>query len=216
VHWETGGRGGRGGSYLSGLTLNDWKVTRGEATVRSDLEQGHFLPPEALLAVIMGDVRRNGEVLAEIRTELAAVGIPLGAWLIDYREHLYDDWGRETYEPLFTADRLEELVDGMWELSVQVFGTSRFTYEDLASQIGDPDVVRVKIGVRRIAILTRASRRTSSGHDNRAALQLPAVWAGATEWRWNVRGRERRPAEVPCSDYATLSSVLCTIPGAGA
>lgn len=218
VHGEAGEVGNGWGENLTwkcGLTLKDWAVGRGLAEVQEvqEDEKECALPPETLLAVILGDVRRNGELLREIRSELAAIGMPLAAWRIDYREHLYDEWGRETYEPVFTYERLKEIARGMWELSLQVFGTYHFTYNDLASQIGEPDVRCVKMGARRLAILTR-DLHPSGGEESPDVQSLPPLWAGDMEWRWNVHGRDPAKPASRCA-YVTLGQVSQTIPTGG-
>jgi len=201
------------GERMHGLALPEWQVARGKAKLERCAGEEVFLPPTALLAVIMGDVRRNNMVLKKLRSDLESIGIPLGGWLIQYREHLYDDWGRETCEPVFTADCLREIVHGMWTLSLHVFGRSLFTYEDLASEIGEPDVMRVRIGVRRVAIQARDARRNAQAQ---TAADLRPIWAGQTEWRWNIRRRGSARDEGVGCDYATLASVLDAVLEAGA
>jgi hypothetical protein len=82
-------------------------------------------------------MRENCEMLPEIRELLAANGIYLAAWVVERKEHLYNNLGHETYEPIFDRNYLERVAKGMWKLSGQVFGVSQFSYEDLGAYIAD-------------------------------------------------------------------------------
>ena len=128
-------------------------------------------PPRKLIAMIVGNIRENREALKLIRDELAANGIPVRDWVIDFREHLYDEKGGETFEPIFTHDYLHRVVKSMWKLSTTVFGTSYFTYENLADDLRDPQVARVKAAVHRIAIVD---------------VEKKAIWTGDRNWKWLI------------------------------
>lgn len=154
---------------------SDWLVARRFFQVHP----GRTTPPHALLAVVMGDALANARELAASKAELASVGLPVAAWLIDFEEHLYNTWGEETYEPIFTKQFLRRIAKGMWELSTRVFGFSLFTYVDLAAYVGESDVTKVYRAIRRISIVTQQSKTI----DDKSA---PAVWIGASDWKWNV------------------------------
>lgn len=140
-------------------------------------------PAQMLASIVMGNVRENAEALVRERDCLAAMGIPLRAWLVDYREHLYNWRGEETHEPIFHTDYLRAVADGMWRLSTQIFGSSTFTYENLASTIREPNLSRVKTAVRRIGIVTSNERPEGIGRDE---WRKGAIWVGDSCWEWNV------------------------------
>jgi hypothetical protein len=91
----------------------------------------------------------------------------------------------------------------MWELSISVFGCSRFTYGELASQAREPNVALVRRATRRLAIVERCEQyhrpnSTKSADEPSTAPTKPAtaklqvsetdaLWAGDTEWRWIIR-----------------------------
>jgi hypothetical protein len=178
------------GERLFGLYVDDWNVARRCCRLRQsdDGEPQQGTSSAMLLALVMGDVLQNGNWLVKIRPDLASIGMPIAGWMIEYREHLYDAWGREGFEPIFTADYLKNVIAGMWDLSSKVFGESRFTYEDLASCIGEHDVTRVRRAVRRIAIMVNGVWRMERPPDPRPPC---ALWAGETHWQWAVAGDRR-------------------------
>jgi hypothetical protein len=135
-----------------------------------------------ILALVMGDVRKNAEVLKRIRQHLMAMGLPLLAWLIEHKEHLYNPLGQETCEPVLDAAYLRRVAEAMWKLSSRIFGSSYFTYEALADRLRDPDLYRVRLGVRRLCIVTRYE-----WHGTAAQVRCP-IWYGDRSWRWEVMG----------------------------
>ena len=179
--------------HLFGLDVDEWNVARGccrfeQSAGRARKRATRGVSSALLLAIVMGDVRANALVLDSMRLDLAAIGMPIANWVIEYKEHLYDTWGRETWEPVFTKEYLKNLIDGMWCLSTGVFGESRFTYEELASCIGDSDVARVRRGVRRTAIIVNGvwDRERCGLRGNRGPAH--ALRAGETHWEWGVVG----------------------------
>jgi hypothetical protein len=137
-----------------------------------------FVWPELVtVAVAMADTTRNASGLGAVGELLGAFGMPLRTWLIEVHDHLFNGWGQETYEPVFSKGYLCSVVDCMWELSTRVFGVSRMTYQNLADALFDPDVTRVRNAVRRISIATRGLAARSDG----------AVWAGESHWHWTCK-----------------------------
>lgn len=181
------------------LALDLFRLVKAESSQRVSRGAGSvLLPAKATLAIILGNMRENCEILAEITEPLATSGILVAAWLIERKEHLYNHRGCETFEPLFHKEYLLEVARGMWDLSCQVFGTSRFSYQELASHVGDPSIERVKRAVRRIAILAAQLPLPGLGADERDG--EGAVWAGTTRWEWRVVRREGRCHFVPFKD----------------
>jgi hypothetical protein len=163
------------GNNSSLFSDSDWLVARRFFQVHSNCK----IPLHSLLAVVMGDVLANARELSASKTELASIGLPLAAWLIDCEGHLYNTWGEETYEPIFTKQFLRRIAIGMWELSTSVFGFSLFTYHDLAAYVGESDAKKVHRAIRRIGIITQYSKTIYSK-------TAPAIWVGAHNWKWNV------------------------------
>lgn len=122
-------------------------------------DEGLYWPVCILLAIIMNDVDTNGKALAGLRDGLSSVSLQFKAWLIEYNDHLYANDGRETFEPIFTREYLNNIIKGIWDLSLQVFGVWRFTYENLAVTVRDINTGKVRAAVRRLAIIlnSRAS-----------------------------------------------------------
>lgn len=137
--------------------------------------------PSIGLAIVLGDTNRNRETLKRISPVLARSGIHLDAWLVEKEEHLYNVRGCESFEPVLSQGFLGHVANGMWELSAQVFGVCRFSYDDLASFVGESDTSKVHMAVRRIGVVTDGLLAPMSRRD-----RFPAVWAGDTHWEWCV------------------------------
>jgi len=165
----------------------DWLIARKRMFVKRDdeevtSEEEVVWPREKLLAAVVGDLFGNAVALARVREHMAAMGIPLRAWLLEWNENLFNSWGEKTYEPVFSKDYLEHVAVSMWDLSTRVFGRSLFDYRNLADAICDPDVEKVHMAVQRIA---RVAQCVSPERcDCRGA-----VWAGESAWRWNAGSR---------------------------
>lgn len=156
-------------------------VAKQQVFINKDCGSWHL---QMLASMVMGNLRENVESLEQERTTLAAMGMPLHAWLIDYREHLYNYKGEETYEPIFHTDYLCSVANGMWRLSTEIFGSNTFSYNNLASTVREPDIERVKMAVRRIGIVTRDM--CPQGIDQRT-WRKGAIWVGDSGWKWNVQ-----------------------------
>jgi hypothetical protein len=155
-------------------------------------------PRSTLVAMVLGDLRANRYALHSIRDHLAAVGLPLATWLLDSEERLYTPDCLETFEPVLHKSYLIEVARTMWDLSTRVFGVSEFTYRELASQLGDRDVARVKLAARRLAIVS-----ADCGHDlgpgkedDEEKVQPGPLWVGDETWRWRIR-RDKGRTYVP-------------------
>jgi hypothetical protein len=169
---------------FDGFAPPDWLVALGLFRARRigavsapGERQPSWWPSPSMLAALMHDVGENAKALNSICEDLALIEVPLRGWLIEHREHLYTHLGHETYEPILDQDFLQRVVDGMWHLSLHIFGCASFTYEELASQVWEPDVTRVRKAVRRLAIIARGS----------ASIEPETIWAGEGCWCWNRR-----------------------------
>ncbi len=131
-------------------------------------------------------IGKGGKTLYDIRRDLAKFGIYISAWLLDINETLYNRDARESFEPIFHHHYLCEVAEGMWRLSTQVFGMSRFTYEELAGMIGDIDVFRVKVAVKRIAVIAR------NWNNRHKEFTLNPIWDGIDTWSWSVDSQESK------------------------
>jgi hypothetical protein len=173
-------------------------------------------PRSTLIAVVMADLRENRAALHSIRDHLAAVGLPLATWLIDHEERLYDQNGRETYEPVLHKSYLAEVVEAMWGLSTAVFGVSEFTYEELGAALGERDIGLVRLAARRIAIVT-TNYDATSGSSPRALPWANPIWVGDETWRWRTRRSVTAEARYLSRDGAKklLDSLVDPVDAAG-
>ena len=163
-----------------------------------------------LLQVILDDVKKNLTTLKEISSPLSGIGLRLYAWLIEYKEHLYDVRGNETHEPIYDKQYLIEVAKAMWEMSTTIFGKSLFSYEHLAAKLYEPDVEKIKTAVRRIKIVTQnmklsfkeGNKNMTTDHSN------DAIWYGEQLWKWNTQEvpRQNNPA-----DLRPMAALLCKI-----
>lgn len=158
------------------------------------VQRGEPASWRSLASMILGDIRKNREVLHSIRDHLATVGLSLATWLMECDERLYTPAWSETFEPLFTRDYLDRVVEAMWDMSRRIFGAAEFSYPELAAYIGDSDLHKIRLAVRRLSILTNA-------HSGGA--QSP-IWAGDAAWRW--RTKPRIPGKSGC-EIVALSSI---------
>lgn len=152
----------------------DWLTAR--QLLHAQRVQGPW-PRLSALCVVLGNIRENAEVLRQLYDNLAAMGLRLRSWVLDYQERLYNVWGEETFEPIFDLDYLKRVARGMWEVSSTVFGSSLFSYEDLAGHIAEPEVSKAKLAVRRIVLTTQPEAREDDAGP---------IWAGDFEWRWHI------------------------------
>ncbi len=176
--------------FFSTLGILDWLVIFGlmYASPASDDKNAKNAAPELdptlsreTIAALCRDSRANNIVLAQIREHLAVLGIPLRGWLVEHQEHLYDNHGFESFEPILDHDFLERVVEGMWNLSVRTFGCSTFKYEELAAEIREPNTIKTRRAVRRLSIAIR----------KRGAPDF--IWVGENQWCW----RDRKSLTVP-------------------
>ncbi len=111
-------------------------------------------PPGLLVSIVLGNLRENGEALKSIQNDLAAFGMPIDAWVLDHREHLYNEFGEETYEPILDQEFLCSVADELYRLST-IPGKSECEYIDLAARLHESDnLPKVTIAVKRLSILT--------------------------------------------------------------
>ncbi|MCX5675253.1 MAG: hypothetical protein NTX87_09610 [Planctomycetota bacterium] len=166
-------------------------------------------PPVKIVAIVMADVLKNAQALVRVRSDLAAMGLPLRAWLIESHERLFNLWGEQTYEPVFTLDYLEKVATKMWDLSTRIFGQSLFTYQNLADELREMDVGKVKRAVHRIAIVTRPRHLkgnevpdcSKAGEETRDAIE-----ARNRRWQW-VAGEAGAPDTGRMCKTRTLKEV---------
>ncbi len=142
-----------------------------------------------ILQVTLNDARINAEAMGRIGFHLHAVGLPVWAWLLEYKEHLYTHQGHETFEPIFDKAYLRHVVHRMWQLSQEVFGQSEFTYEALAASLREPNIEKVRCAVRRISIVTRDM---NEGHEmGNSGPYANVIWCGQSLWKWAANAQPR-------------------------
>lgn len=100
-------------------------------------------------------VRNAAKKLEKLEADLSRFGIPFRAWVLEYEDHLFTWYGRETYEASLTQGFLLEMAHRMWQLSAAIFGREPYSYETLAAKLRAKDIQQVKTAVRRIAIVMR-------------------------------------------------------------
>jgi len=110
---------------------------------------------QLLLATIAGDTLANARALRKVSDLLQTYGVPLYAWLLECDAHLYTCFGSETFEPQLSKGFLRRLAEAMWDMSTQIFGRRIRTYESLAAHLREDSLERVRMGVRRLAIVAR-------------------------------------------------------------
>jgi hypothetical protein len=165
---------------------------------------------EMLLAVLMGNTRENTEALLSIRSTLTAMGIPIRRWLLEYDEHLFNELGEETCEPIFFIDYLIEVAQNMWKLSTEVFGHNEFSYETLAGQMRETNADKIARAVRRLDILVREDdpnerMQTWVSHDNQP--RQSGLWVGQKSWKWEVKQYPSTKSAFAKCKFATIDSV---------
>jgi hypothetical protein len=156
-------------------------VSERECKIGRTKDASGVWPPGALLAVILSDLKNNQDKLKDEKADLAAIGVNLADWMVEYQGHLYDAEGHETIEPVLSWEYLKEVTKAMWQLTVGVFAQGLFSYEELAAEVGDYDLQRIKLAARRLAILTEEKIGKVSS-DKYSAFQVLD-----NRWRWPFR-----------------------------
>jgi hypothetical protein len=154
-------------------------------------EKGRLTFPKTFpIAIVLGNVRESSEALDEIKELLANCGINLDAWVLERGGHLFSRRDREVFEPIFDKMYLKRTAKGMWKLSARIFGQSRFSYEDLGAEIGDPATERVRRSVRRISVVTDSEPLTTGAGRQADLPTYGAILAGDSHWQWQVARNE--------------------------
>jgi hypothetical protein len=148
-----------------------WPIKNKEAT---------YLPPATILSVILNDLHENVRKLKDLHETLLHLGIDLKGWFIEYDSHIYDENGKEIWEPTMSDEFLLEVIEGMWNLSTTIFGIGPLSYRDLAAVLRKRDEELVKRAVNRIKILTE--NLSVDG------IKCPAIRANSKTWEWLVEG----------------------------
>jgi hypothetical protein len=165
-----------------------WLLANGLIWIEPPQEKsnsGVSLPEEARIAAVLGNIREISETLTDIRHHLISAGIVVSAWVVEKEEHLFNAAGRQTFEPIFTKDYLKRVVDGMWHLCTHVFGASQFSYEELASHLGEPKTSRIHMAARRIETVSRGLPYEWAGHTCQNC-DLSPISTSSTHWTWRV------------------------------
>jgi hypothetical protein len=138
-------------------------------------------PTDLLLSMVLCNARENATALRAIRHTLWTIGIPVRAWLVEWGEHLFNEYGNETHEPVFSREDFKRIVASMIDLSTRIFGQGNFSYETLAAEIREPNATRAKRMVKRIGVVWKYAQRLDASSDS--AVYRPRVLAGTSEWR---------------------------------
>jgi hypothetical protein len=160
--------------YLLMCNLAFPKLDFGPSTPVLDVSRLIFL-------ALAGNVHSSAALLkTELAHPLATYGIPVRAWLIEYDEHLFTCFGRETFEPSLSSDLLKDVAGAMCQLSGGMFGRQPCSYRTLAAKLRVGDVNLVRTAVRRIAIVVR--HKKSADIVSRQACYT--VQFTQQDWRW--------------------------------
>lgn len=162
-----------------------------------------------LLACVMSNLKESRVALSGLMESLTSAGLPIESWVLDYREHLYDHLGWETFEPIFDHSFLKKVVDCMYKLSSGVLGQSNFTYDVLASELRESDTRLVKTAVRRISIVCEdeVPEKKDKEQEKQVAWR-GAIRYGQDTWSWRA---SCQPSSV--CQFVTHNSVIEKIGG---
>jgi hypothetical protein len=143
-----------------------------------------------LIPIILADARKNGNDLRmnEVDRELAALGLPLRAWLLEQNEHLYNCAGFETYEPIFDKDYLERVARAMNVLWCGTVDLQPISYQYLAAELRETNLHRVKTAVRRIAIIGRDRAKASGAANELHNESDRTILCTISGWSWARNG----------------------------
>lgn len=140
--------------------------------LKMKIDKGGKWPAIIKLSAILSSARIGANDLKKRCQLLQRIGLPVNSWLILFKDRLYNFYGNETFEPIFTKHYLIDVAECMWKLSSQVFGQSFFSYQTLASAMIEPDIDKTKMAVERLSILTK-------DNDNNKHL----IWSDNTGWQ---------------------------------
>jgi hypothetical protein len=197
----------KGSNISSRPFLSSTEYLLQNSLLRVNLKSANLPPPpppplplprdRLLLAVILGDTRANCEALAPIVDVLSSLGMPLRGWCVEYREHIYNWKGFETFEPSLSKAMLKRTLYAAWGLSTQIFAAGELAYGTLAAELREPNVNRVKMAMRRLRILSDES----------------PLWLSEDGWRWmvasgNSHGERHRKGRIRCRDLENKIDAL--------
>jgi hypothetical protein len=160
------------------LLYTEWAIING-TFLNAKTKSKEIIPIELILPMIFGSVRSCNQNLLSKYKYLYRIGIPIKTWLINFEEHLFNYYGEETFEPIFTKEYLKDLAQTMWKLSTRIFGRSFFTYEMLGSALNENDITKVKLGVKRLEIISRNDKN-----------EVSAINYNANGWNWEFSEEE--------------------------
>jgi hypothetical protein len=104
-------------------------------------------PPDYLFATVLNDLGKNREFLRESQEYFDEMGLPVRAWLIEYKGKTYGPDGEPEPEPVFFDRFLRSVADGIIDLSCHAFAHGRFTYEVLANYLRETNTGLVRRAV---------------------------------------------------------------------
>ncbi len=170
------------------LNFAEWLVA--DQKVLASCEKGKGWNKQMILMTIMADLKDNIDVLQKNQDNLEKLGVHVKGWCLEYDEHLFNKSGRETFEPIFSKEYLEEVAKQMWKMSTQIFGTARFSYKSLASAVRERDVEKIKIAVERLSKFSENIKEVNNlkGDPKREI----GIWAGDIEWQWQMSRDEKK------------------------
>lgn len=173
-------------------TTNFWSIKEKEALALFKNEKGNNttkkfnkmeIQIDPLLPMILKDMKNNKSSLQNLSPSLQNLNIHLKTWLIECDKKLFNSFGQETYEPILNIDYLTEVANALWDLSGEIFGKTEITYRSLQNYIGDNDLEKLKIAVKRLAnSCTNLPSCNSSANE-----KIPAIIVTDYYCKWNTK-----------------------------
>jgi len=161
------------------------------------IDKGEKWPTIIKLSAILSSARIGANDLKKRCQLLQRIGLPVNSWLILFKDRLYNCYGNETFEPIFTKHYLIDVADCMWKLSTQIFGQSYFSYQTLASAMIEPDIDKIKMAVQRLSILSKDDT------NNRLL-----IWSDNTGWKWKGLNENHKVDNSMINTFEELSSFI--------
>ncbi|MBN1131130.1 MAG: hypothetical protein JXA71_19225 [Chitinispirillaceae bacterium] len=170
------------------------------------------IPDNILLAIVLGNTLENAVTLREVKEILQSIDLPLFGWCVEYKDRLYNWKGEETYEPIFSREFLKRTLDDMWFLSSRIFGANKLSYESLASQMREPDLLKVKSAVKRLWILSSSfpekPAAPTTGDLKKELADGSVFWISDGYWRWSIKNRDQRHEVCTDANVDTMKTIL--------
>ena len=179
--------------YLALLDFARLKLPEAPKQMTEEEKKKEVMDARLQLVNLASNVRKNSKKINDDKSQLARFGLTFRAWVLELEEHLFTWYGQETFEAVLTKQFLKLLATRMWELSTGILGGVTFSYETLAAKVRERDIWRVKLGVNRLAVVTR--HKKTEGEKKRGAVIKHScthapIRCHASGWHWFLGDKE--------------------------